>query len=318
MPPRIPLQSFSSVTKPQPSTIPSFLVPFLHIPARHASILSNLSDTPGAYKKSIRLGRGPSSGKGKTSGRGQKGQKARGKAPKGFNGGQTSEDISHGHYGFKNMFVPPSLYLPLSANRPTSHTKTMSPINLERIQSWITQGRLNPSKPITLKELSSTRALHGVKDGVKLLARGSHTLTHPINIVVSRASAAAISAVEAAGGSVTTRYYTPYAIARIKQGKSDPYVSLKWEADKLPAPLPVGMGADPKVRVKGNGFQYRLPDPTSRKDIEYYRDPKKRGYLSHVLKEGETPSLFFRPPVNETIKEERAKAKREAESNKLF
>jgi len=48
----------------------------------------------------------------------------------------------------------------------------MSPINLDRIQSWIDQGRLDPSKPITMKELKSSRCLHGVKrHGVKLLAR---------------------------------------------------------------------------------------------------------------------------------------------------
>lgn len=41
---------------------------------------------------------------------------------------------------------------------------------------------------------------------------------------------------------------------------------------------------------------YRLPDPTSRKDIEYYRDPAKRGYLSHMVQEGEGPSLFFKAP----------------------
>ena len=50
----------------------------------------------------------------------------------------------------------------------------MSPINLDRIQSWIDQGRLDPSKPITMKELAKSRCLHGVKrHGVKLLARVS-------------------------------------------------------------------------------------------------------------------------------------------------
>lgn len=49
----------------------------------------------------------------------------------------------------------------------------MSPINLDRIQSWIDQGRLDVSKPITIKELNESRCLHGIKDGVKLLARVS-------------------------------------------------------------------------------------------------------------------------------------------------
>ena len=47
----------------------------------------------------------------------------------------------------------------------------MSPVNLDRIQSWIDQGRLDPNKTITMKELNDSRCLHGVKDGVKLLAR---------------------------------------------------------------------------------------------------------------------------------------------------
>ena len=170
----------------------------------------------------------------------------------------------------------------------------MSPVNLDRIQDWINQGRIDASKPITLKELVKSRAIHGIKDGVKLLARGATVLSTPINVVVSRASASAIEAVEKLGGTVVTRYYTKHAIRRILQGKTDPYVSMKWDAEAIP--LPAGMGADPVEKVKGNGFQYRLPDPSSRKDLEYYRDPAKRGYLSHTLAEGEGPSLFFKDP----------------------
>lgn len=174
----------------------------------------------------------------------------------------------------------------------------MSPINLDKIQDWINQKRIDPSQPITVKELTQTRAVHGVKDGIKLLARGADLLTSPINIVVSRASAAAIAAVEAVGGTVTTRFYTKYAIHRIKQGKTAPFVSLRWDPNALQNPTlnKIGMGSDPVERVKGMGFQYRLPDPTSRKDIEYYRDPAKRGYLAHTVGKGETPSLFHRLP----------------------
>jgi large subunit ribosomal protein L15 len=174
----------------------------------------------------------------------------------------------------------------------------MSPINLDKIQDWINQKRIDPTQPITVKELSATRAVHGVKDGIKLLGRGADQLTTPINIVVSRASTSAIAAVEALGGTVTTRFYTKYALHRIKQGKTAPYVSLRWDPAALnnPALNQVGMGSDPAERIKGMGFQYRLPDPTSRKDIEYYRDPAHRGYLSHMVGEGETPSLYHRIP----------------------
>lgn len=175
----------------------------------------------------------------------------------------------------------------------------MSPINLDRIQDWINQGRINPALPITLRELAATRAVHGIKDGIKLLARGANALTTPINIVVSRASQSAIAAVEALGGTVTTRFYTDYAIRRIRQGKTDPFVSLRWDPTAIgnSALTPIGMGSDPRERVKGMGFQYRLPDPTGRKELEYYRDPKNRGYLSHTVKEGETPSLYFKVPM---------------------
>jgi large subunit ribosomal protein L15 len=160
-----------------------------------------------------------------------------------------------------------------------------SPINLNRIQYWIANNRLDPSKPITLRELNKSRCLHGVAaDGVKLLARGAEELTTPIHIVVSRASAAAIEAVEKAGGTVTTRYYTPFAVKKIKKGEMDPIHSFRSQID-----IPVDEG-----QVKE--FHYRLPDPVSRKALEYYRDEAHRGYLSHLVEEGQTPSLFFRVP----------------------
>lgn len=126
---------------------------------------------------------------------------------------------------------------------------------------------------------------------------------------------------------MVTRYYTRHAIKRILSGKTDPYVSLAWmqgqsaaatdssSSSETPAPAPasaatattstsslsIGMGAD-KPLSKGQGFQYRLPDPTNRKDIEYYRDPAHRGYLSYLVGEGEGPSLFFEPPREEVKK----------------
>jgi large subunit ribosomal protein L15 len=172
-------------------------------------------------------------------------------------------------------------------------------VNLDRIQEWINQGRLDPSRPITVRELAKSRCIHGVKDGVKLLARGGKdALTQPINIVVSRASATAIEAIEAAGGTITTRFYTRHAIRRILAGKTHPFASLAWPgAEKAK----IGMGVDEPL-VKGGGFRYRLPDPSNRKDIEYYRDPAHRGYLSHLVEEGEGPSLFFLAPGSSTQK----------------
>lgn len=106
MPPRLPalalpLQS-SSI---QISTTASPLSFLLQQQSRNAHILASLSDNPGAYNKRIRRGRGPASGKGKTSGRGHKGQGQHGKVPAGFNGGQTPDIIVHGERGFQNMYV---------------------------------------------------------------------------------------------------------------------------------------------------------------------------------------------------------------------
>ena len=168
----------------------------------------------------------------------------------------------------------------------------MSTINLDRIQSWIDQGRIDPTVPITVKELAKSRCLHGVKDGVKLLARGKEQLKSPINILVSRASAEAISAVEAIGGKVTTRYYTKESIKRILKGESEssstPLSYAPTANEESPILAATAQSAKP--------FSYRLPDPASRKDIEYYRDPAHRGYLSHLVEEGRGPSLFYKVP----------------------
>jgi len=110
MPPRMPLlralahpQSFQTPLGP---LLCPFLRPQLKVPnpsppnqARYASILGALSDNPGAYNKRIRRGRGPASGKGKTSGRGHKGQNQHGKVPAHFNGGQTPDEVVNGIRG---------------------------------------------------------------------------------------------------------------------------------------------------------------------------------------------------------------------------
>jgi large subunit ribosomal protein L15 len=184
----------------------------------------------------------------------------------------------------------------------------MAPINLDRIQDWIDQGRIDPAHPITVRELAQSRCIHQAKDGVKLLGRGAadNVLKQPIHIVVSRASASAIAAVEAAGGTVTTRYYTRSAIQRILRRETHPFLSMAWTersvSEALNASLPSAeetggqMMLEAKV-MQEKGYRYRLPDPTHRKDIEYYRDPAHRGYLSHLVQSNEGPSLFFLSPA---------------------
>ena len=105
MPPRLQLLRRAAITIPTAQSyqpIAPFLYPFLN-QQRSASILSSLSDNKGAYNKNIRRGRGPASGKGKTSGRGHKGQKQHGKVPAGFNGGQTPDWVVSGGRGFENQ-----------------------------------------------------------------------------------------------------------------------------------------------------------------------------------------------------------------------
>jgi large subunit ribosomal protein L15 len=124
---------------------------------RYASILTSLRDTSGSRHKAKRLGRGPASGKGKTSGRGHKGQKQHGKVPAGFNGGETRAEVSMG----------------LPRGVPNPFREEFVGLNLDRLQSWVDQGRLNPYKPITVKELVESRCVNKPEDGVKLLARVS-------------------------------------------------------------------------------------------------------------------------------------------------
>lgn len=122
--------------------------------------LNNLADNEGSHKRSKRLGRGIGSGKGKTCGRGHKGQKSRsgGKAGRGpgFEGGQTPIYQRVPKRGFNNRFATP-----------------MTVINLDKLQLFIDMGRIDANKKITLKELVSCGMVtcSKIKYGVKLLGK---------------------------------------------------------------------------------------------------------------------------------------------------
>ncbi|KAL7625983.1 YmL10 [Parahypoxylon ruwenzoriense] len=294
MPPRIPARLTAqccraAIESPSPPSLVG-LFNALSIQTRSAHILASLSDNPDAYQKRIRVGRGPSSGKGKTSGRGHKGQKQHGKVKPWFQGGQTPLIVQKGELGFENFRAP-----------------VMSEVNLDKLQEWIDAGRIDATKQITPKELILSNLIGSIKDGIKLLGRGADSLKQPIDIVVSRASASAIDAVEKAGGKIMTRYYTKQAIRRLVEGKS-------FHSDR---PLPTGPEHVDSVlmEVRKKGFAFRLPDPTARWDIEYYRDPAHRGYLSHTLGPGESPSLFFKvPPAQLTKNLKKKKGAKQAEA----
>lgn len=148
-------------------------------------LLNELRDNPGARRRSKRLGRGIGSGKGKTSGKGVKGQKAReGVALNGFEGGQLPIYRRLPKRGFVNIF-----------------RKSYAPLNLGRLQKAINEGRIDATQPITEALLAAAGLVRmsGVA-GVRLLAEGA--ITQAVTIKVSGASAAAIERVAAAGGQV--------------------------------------------------------------------------------------------------------------------
>ena len=155
--------------------------------------LNSLAPAPGSTRPAKRVGRGIGSGRGKTSGRGHKGQKARsGATPKlGFEGGQTplAKRLP------KRGFVSPT-------------TVTYTPVNVGRLQALVEAGRLDPARPVTMRDLVAAGAVSKkTRHGVKVLGRGAADLATPLQLEVSAISPAARAAVEGAGGTVTRVYY---------------------------------------------------------------------------------------------------------------
>ncbi len=146
--------------------------------------LNEIRDNPGARKSRMRVGRGIGSGKGKTSGRGQKGQKSRGGvAIKGFEGGQMPLHMRLPKRGFNNPFA-----------------KDFSEVNIGMIQKFIDAGKLDAKGTIDHEALKVAGLARGGKDGLRLLGKGE--LTTKLQLTVAGASKGAIEAVEKAGGSV--------------------------------------------------------------------------------------------------------------------
>ena len=146
--------------------------------------LNELSDNPGSSKNRIRVGRGIGSGKGKTGGRGVKGQKARtGVAIKGFEGGQMPLHRRLPKRGFFNPF--------------STH---YNEINVGRIQQAVDAGKLDAKATVTVDALIAAGLISKVRDGVKILGQGE--IKAKLAFEVAAASKSAIAAIEGAGGSV--------------------------------------------------------------------------------------------------------------------
>jgi len=147
--------------------------------------LNELRDNPGATRTKKRIGRGPGSGKGKTAGRGIKGQKSRsGVAINGYEGGQ----------------MPLYQRLPKRGfNKP--NRKAFAVVNLGLIQKFIDEGKLDAKTDITEDALLAAGLVRRKLDGVRVLAKGE--LTAKVNLTVTGASKSAVEAVEKAGGSLS-------------------------------------------------------------------------------------------------------------------
>ena len=146
--------------------------------------LNEIRDNDGARKSRMRVGRGIGSGKGKTSGRGQKGQTSRsGVSINGFEGGQMPLHMRLPKRGFNNIFG-----------------KDYAEINLGMIQKLVDGGKLDSKAVIDHAVLKAAGVARGGKDGVRLLGKG--IFSAKLTFLVAGVSAGAKAAVEAAGGSI--------------------------------------------------------------------------------------------------------------------
>ncbi|KAL7142073.1 hypothetical protein ABFS83_08G098200 [Erythranthe nasuta] len=198
--------------------------------------LNDLRDNPGSRQQKTRKGRGIGSGKGKTAGRGHKGQKARGTMKFGFEGGQTPLRRRLPKRGFNNPF-----------------SLTFQPVGLGKIAKLINAGKIDSSELITMKTLKESGAIgKQIEDGVRLMGRGSEHIKWPIHLEVSRVTVRAKAAVEAAGGSVRRVYYNKLGFRAL--------LKPEW-FEKKGRLIPKAARPPPKQKDKVDSIG-RLPAPT--------------------------------------------------------
>ena len=163
--------------------------------------LNDIRDNPGARKERIRVGRGIGSGKGKTGGRGQKGQKSRsGVAVKGFEGGQMPLHMRLPKRGFNNIFA-----------------KDYAEVNIGQIQKLVEAKKLDGKGVVDQAALQAAGVARGGKDGVRLLGKGE--LSAKLSFKVAGVSKGAREAVEKAGGSIELiEARKPAELAAAKKG----------------------------------------------------------------------------------------------------
>jgi large subunit ribosomal protein L15 len=207
--------------------------------------LNQLSDNPGARKSRIRVGRGIGSGKGKTGGRGGKGQTARtGVAINGFEGGQMPLYRRLPKRGFKNIFA-----------------LDFVEVNTGRLQQAIDAGRLDAGKPVNAETLRQAGLIGRPRDGVRLLGKGE--LKAKLTLEVAGASKSAIAAVEKAGGSVKV---TIPPKEKAPQGPSKAELYAKAQAEKAAKAEKEGpKAAKPAKEAKPEGAKAEGGDKAAKK-----------------------------------------------------
>jgi large subunit ribosomal protein L15 len=175
--------------------------------------LNQISDRPGARRPRMRVGRGIGSGKGKTAGRGVKGQRSRaGVAINGFEGGQMPVHRRLPKRGFNNIFAA-----------------RLNEVNLGRVQAALDAGVLSAAEPISVETLVKAGVLRRKKDGVRLLGDGE--LKTKASFVVHGASKSAIAAVEKLGGKVEVLHAKPEPV----QAEEKPWQKKMRETAEKPA-----------------------------------------------------------------------------------
>ncbi|XP_020651643.2 large ribosomal subunit protein uL15m [Pogona vitticeps] len=209
--------------------------------------LANLRPNDGARQPEKRRGRGRYGGK--KSGRGHKGERQRGTRPRlGFEGGQTPFYLVIPKYGY---------------NENHSLRRQYPPLTLRRLQYLIDLGRVDPTQPIDLTQLTNARGvLMQVSKrhyGINLVEEGADHFAAKINIEVQIASELAIAAIERNGGVVTTAFYDPRSL------------------EILCKPVPFFQ--------RGQPIPKRMLPPEEL--VRYYTDPKNRGYLADPSKVAE-------------------------------
>lgn len=209
--------------------------------------MTTISDNKGARILRTRVGRGPGSKLGKTSGRGHKGYKARtGNPHRHFEGGQISKSRRLPKHGF----------------RRNATKLRLSYINIDKIVYLINKKRIDPTKPITIKEILYSGGVSKIKDGVKLLGRGLHLLKSEDNSVeegvtnakypnlvieVNDATKEAIEGIKALGGKVIVKYQTPLIIKSLLK---------PWKFEKeLVVPYPKFKAVKRMLRIEEKGAE---------------------------------------------------------------